>query len=489
MDSASDAAVQPSLLKRVREPDPDWICPPGFYLGCDLLDSSEDEFDALLSQVDVSQIDSQLDLPSADHESSLLPVEQGLGDMEQFNVSYSTGLVVSDDSSADRGSVGVSGTRFGPTVTAAQVESAREAGVPPKMRGVTLWSCRVWSAWVIERKSKGFSDSLETQHELSSDFSQMSVSSMKFWLPRFVLEVRRADQKHYPPDSLYSICSGLQRALKFADRADVKLLSDPCFSLFRDTLDSEMKRLCSTGEYTKKKAGVIGVQEEALLWEKGFLGDTNLSVLLDTLVYLYFAIRGGEHRNLHFKPSQIVLYEPPNTTPYLLYTEFISKTNQGGLQHRKKCPKQVMHHANLKCPERCLVRLYKLYNSKCPEKRPNSAFYLRPLVKPREDVWYSCNPMGHNTLANTVPCILKEAGIAGYFTNHSLRATSETRLFDEGVDEQLIMARTGHCSSAGVRSYKRIPKQLCEKTSEIFNVESCNKTVPANPIENVSKLM
>ena len=180
------------------------------------------------------------------------------------------------------------------------------------------------------------------------------------------------------------------------------------------------------------------------------------------LIGLYIAIRGGEHRNL-----QIELYEPPNAIPYLLYTEFISKTNQGGLQHRKKCPKQVMHHGNLKCPECCLVRLYKLYNSKCPEKRPNSAFYLRPLVKPREDVWYSCNPMGHNTLANTVPGILKEAGIAGYFTNHSLRATSATRLFDAGVDEQLIMARTGHCSSAGVRSYKRISKQLCEKTSEI----------------------
>ena len=110
-------------------------------------------------------------------------------------------------------------------------------------------------------------------------------------------------------------------------------------------------------------------------------------------------------------------------------------------------------------------------------------------MKPREDVWYSCNSMGHNTLASTVPGILKEAGIAGYFTNHSLRATSATRLFDAGVDEQLIMAHTGHCSSAGVRSYKRISKQLCEKTSEIFNVESCNTTVPANPIENVSNVV
>ena len=75
-----------------------------------------------------------------------------------------------------------------------------------------------------------------------------------------------------------------------------------------------------------------------------------------------------------------------------------------------------------------------------------SDFYLRPLVRPREDVWYSCTPVGHNTLASTVSHILKQAGVSGFFTNHSLRATSVTRLFDAGLDEQLIMARTGHSS-------------------------------------------
>jgi len=57
----------------------------------------------------------------------------------------------------------------------------------------------------------------------------------------------------------------------------------------------------------------------------------------------------------------------------------------------------------------------------------------------------------------------------GNYTNHSLRATSATRLFDAGVDEQLIMSRTGHSSTAGVRSYKRITERLQEMTSKVLN--------------------
>ena len=48
-----------------------------------------------------------------------------------------------------------------------------------------------------------------------------------------------------------------------------------------------------------------------------------------------------------------------------------------------------------------------------------------------------------------------DANITGYKTNHSLRATTATRLYHAGVDEQLIMERTGHRSLDGVISYKR----------------------------------
>ena len=65
-------------------------------------------------------------------------------------------------------------------------------------------------------------------------------------------------------------------------------------------------------------------------------------------------------------------------------------------------------------------------------------------------------PVGHNTLSQTVSRLCKTAGIPRFKTNHSLRVTTATRLFQSGIDEQLIMDRTGHRSIDGIRRYKRV---------------------------------
>lgn len=74
----------------------------------------------------------------------------------------------------------------------------------------------------------------------------------------------------------------------------------------------------------------------------------------------------------------------------------------------------------------------------------------------------------------TVPLVItlwlcSSAGIAGYKTNHSLRATATSRLYHSGVDEQLVMERTGHRSVEGVCSYKRTSDQQREVLSDILN--------------------
>ena len=452
MDSSSEAdrvvqsVVSPSLLDGLLDANlSDWLPQSQWELGIEEFDTPP-----VLNPQTLEESDELLLLASQQYESEFV-----------------------DDGGAQAGSAsGSTGRRFGVPVSSAVVEQSRKSGVPPKTRGQTTWCCRVWAAWVKDRKFLPEADLEEANHGLSEDIAKMSITSLQFWLPKFVLEVRRADQQHYPPDSLYSLCTGLQRSLKFNDRAEVRLFSDCKFSRFQSTLDSEMKRLRSMGKYKKKKAEVIGTEQEDILWKKGLLGDHCPQALLDTLVYyigLYFAIRGGEHRQLRFKPSQLELVEPANASPYLVFTEFVSKTNQGGLLHRKKQPKQVTHHVNVESSDRCLVRMFKLYNSRCPADRPDDAFYLRPLSRPKGDVWYQRSPVGHNTLGSTIPRLFKAAGISGHFTNHSLRATSATRMFDAGLDEQLIMSCTGHSSTGGVRSYKRVTEQLQEKTSKILN--------------------
>jgi hypothetical protein len=195
-----------------------------------------------------------------------------------------------------------------------------------------------------------------------------------------------------------------------------------------------MKILKSTGNYTKQSADVITEEMEDKLWELKLLGDHNPQVLLDILFYgigLCFALRRGEeHRQLHHDPCQITLHEPPTGSSYLIYTEDVSKTNQGGLTHKHREPKKVIHYENKDNPERCLIKIFKMYNSKCPIDRPASALYLKPLKHPKEDVWYQKVAVGHNTLSKVVNQLMASAGIPGHFANHSLRSTATTRLFN-----------------------------------------------------------
>ena len=75
-----------------------------------------------------------------------------------------------------------------------------------------------------------------------------------------------------------------------------------------------------------------------------------------------------------------------------------------------------------------------------PVAGKTEAFYFQPVKKGQ---WFSQTAVGHNTLQGTVKRMCETAGIEGRKTNHSLRATSATRLYQKNVDEQLICEQTG----------------------------------------------
>ena len=51
------------------------------------------------------------------------------------------------------------------------------------------------------------------------------------------------------------------------------------------------------------------------------------------------------------------------------------------------------------------------------------------------------------------------------------------------------MARTGHCPSAGVRSYKRVTEHLKEKTSDILNLRAVESRSKPADTEKVNQTM
>ncbi|ESO94813.1 hypothetical protein LOTGIDRAFT_161064 [Lottia gigantea] len=226
----------------------------------------------------------------------------------------------------------------------------------------------------------------------------------------------------------------------------------------RSVLNSKMKELSRLGlGINTKKSEVITIEQEEILWSKGLLGESNPQQLLDTLLFLFglhFALRAAEE----FK-----------------CIEDVSKTNQGGLDHRKVSPKmtRAYEYSN---PLRCPVRLYEKYIA------------LRP-------------KNGIHTIQSTVKRLCQSAGIIGNFSNHSLRATATTRLYQAGVDEQF----TGHRSNA-LRAYKRTSdaQQASDTSTEkkinfILGISTPFNTMidtnddilnsPMQPVEEIDKIL
>ena len=227
-----------------------------------------------------------------------------------------------------------------------------------------------------------------------------------------------------------------------------------------------------------KQAQVLSFKEEEILWQMGILGTDNPTKLLHSLVFvlgLTCALRAGkEHgvlRSTGFNSQFSYRYDDQGKV-YLEYHEVISNnTNKEGLKHKKVFGK-IVNIYPAQNYYRCPLMLFDMYTSALPKDRKCRSLYLRPKANYLySDVWYIDAPVGVNKLQSVVKDICKQAGFEGHFTYHSLRSTSATRMYEQGVDEQVISEVTGH-RSLSVRSYKRTSDMQKRKANDCLYNDS-----------------
>ncbi len=206
-----------------------------------------------------------------------------------------------------------------------------------------------------------------------------------------------------------------------------KLLDDKEeeFQKLRYTCDNIIKERASGGlGSVVHQAEVLSYDDKNFLWNNGFLRCESPEQLVRTALFqvgLNCALRAGsEHRNLRaigFNSQFSYVFK--GRIGHIIYREDLgTKTNKGGLKHKKVHGKEVMIYPNTADRMRCPITMFYKYHFHMPVNRKSSAFYLRLCPVFTEEAWFMDAPMGINKLRNMVKDMTQKAGLTGHFTNH-----------------------------------------------------------------------
>ncbi|XP_060589912.1 uncharacterized protein LOC132745106, partial [Ruditapes philippinarum] len=259
----------------------------------------------------------------------------------------------------------------------------------------------------------------------------MSSEVLNETLGYFITEVRTISGKEYKPITLYEIIIAIQHHLRQQGRL-INFLDDAAFDGLRRILDAKMKQLSKQGlGMQRRSTAIISEEQENELLNKRILETETPQMLLDTSLYtlgLHFTLRAGqEHRALRVgENGQITVKRALQNRRYLEYHEYISKTNRGGIQHLQEIVKQMPYTCDLL-------------------KRPRH--YAGTAIHP---LAFTCYNRQLVTCANELPSM----------------DITPTRLYEAGIDEQLIIEKKGHRSNA-VRSSKRTSEDQLMQVSGI----------------------
>ena len=232
----------------------------------------------------------------------------------------------------------------------------------------------------------------------------------------------------------------------------------------------------------RKQAQVISLEFEQKLWETNVLGEDSPDKLRSTVLYLLgvnCALQAGDEHYALRRPggctsSQLSFESNSLGVKCLVYKEdTVTKTNRGGLHDMKKERKIVWIKPNSD-PTRWPIRIVQKYINLLPVggSRPN--LYLHSLKKPKPYVWYGESPLGINKVRSVVKEMLRDVGLDGFFTNHSLHRTAASRLYQAGQNVKLIKEVTGHISNA-VEKYEITSDQQRMDISSIIQGEKESK--------------
>ena len=235
----------------------------------------------------------------------------------------------------------------------------------------------------------------------------------------------------------------------------MNVIDAPEFQLTRDVLAAKRKALVKSGYGHKSNATrPLTDAEEDLLWAQGFFGDDNPNSLLNGvwwLLSLHYGFR-ARHEQKQLKWVDIQ-YMVTGAEVVVWAIERAKKKKQGTVSEN---PQPNVYSTGT---ERCLVKLFKSYRDHRPKTclKATDPFFLQVDHQNWQlgQTWFKGIGVGKNRLRNILTEAKKKFGMKWKkVSNHTVRKTGLSRLFEGGVPETFIAQHEGMKSADSLKSYK-----------------------------------
>lgn len=262
-----------------------------------------------------------------------------------------------------------------------------------------------WQDWVHKKNAELEKGSLSGKRQLKlfkTNLLGMSPEELNYALSLFIKEVQLAEGTASSPCRFYLQCLGIQQYLYEQGRQD-NIFADPQYEMFTGCFHS----IFSQANNDAAAAESLEHIGEEVLWQARQLGAHSPLVLLNTLLYFnlkYFGLHTAD-QHLGLTLADVSQHEGPPGGPGGRPLRILRAATQHSCDRaeEEKADKGCDQLENLENPERCPVKLYELYLSKCPDsaRDQQGSYYLLPdrASTAESAVWYTSNPLGKDAIS------------------------------------------------------------------------------------------
>ena len=252
--------------------------------------------------------------------------------------------------------------------------------------------------------------------------------------------------------------AGIQRHLNKIRTSDpVNITKDTQFTKANCTFKAKCKLYAAMGNAKAKRKKEIAPGDLQKI--RNYIADDRtgkdsrrLSQAVWFLVSFNLGCRGRElynYRQLRKDSLMFATYDVGKEYMTIEQT-VIEKNHQGGPSKEDQVNRTTRIY-DCEIGPYTLIGLIKLYLSKL---HPDCIWLFQQCrTKTDSGPWYKNEPLGVNTLGAMMKTISKAADLSQTYTNHCVRSTTITVLFNAGIEVQHIQSRTGHRSLQGLQPY------------------------------------